>query len=140
MKTPLQSMLPLLLLAGISSASVTVTSPVDGSTVSTTAHVVASSPDGAVMRIYVDDVNVYEVSSDHICDPATSCGVPVMSSMANTETLALFLLVTSMYRPSLVNAAAEAPPGCVRLCDEMVSPVAGSMTQAISSSRLERNS
>src|SRR5215471_11225213 len=52
--------------AGISSASVTVTSPVDGSTVSTTAHVVASSPDGAVMRIYVDDVNVYEVSSDHI--------------------------------------------------------------------------
>ena len=66
MKTLLQSTLLLLLLTALSSASVTVSSPVNGSAVGTPAHVVASSPTGAAMRIYVDDVTVYNVASDHI--------------------------------------------------------------------------
>jgi len=65
MRTLLQSLL-LLLLTGISSASVSISSPANGSTVGTTARVVASTTTGVTMRIYVDNVNVYQVHANNL--------------------------------------------------------------------------
>jgi hypothetical protein len=56
-------------LAGVSFAGVTITSPQNGSTVSSPVHVVASATSAnpiTFMRIYVDNIDVYDIAANRI--------------------------------------------------------------------------